>query len=213
MLRALSLSLILTACSAAGAAPGEGSEAAGPPGPGQAVAIFAGGCFWCMESAFEGQPGVLEVLSGYTGGPEQHPTYRQVSSHLTGHYEAVRVLYDPAATSYEALLDQLWHNIDPTQGDGQFCDRGPQYRSAIFTSDPAEIAAAERSRAAAAETLGREVVTEILPAATFWVAEDYHQDFYEKQPARYASYREGCGRDRRLEQLWGEAAGGETIAH
>jgi methionine-S-sulfoxide reductase len=184
----------------------DGTAAASPLPEGQAEAIFAGGCFWCMETAYEGVDGVLEVLSGYTGGAEDHPTYQQVSYHKTTHFEAVRVVYDPSEVSYEQLLEIFWVNVDPTQADGQFCDRGEQYRTAIFTSDEQEIRAAEETKARAGETLGKPIVTEILPAATFWVAEEYHQDFYKKNPSRYYSYRAGCGRDRRLEQLWGDAA-------
>ena len=185
----------------------EGTEAAPLLEAGQAEAIFAGGCFWCMEKPFDKLPGVISTTSGYTGGAELHPTYKDVSYHRTSHYEAIRVVYDPAEVSYDRLLEVFWHNVDPTQADGQFCDRGDQYRTGIFTSDPAEIASAEASRKAAAEELGKPIVTEILPAATFWVAEAYHQDFYQTNPIRYNSYRNGCGRDRRLQQLWGEKAG------
>ena len=182
------------------------TQAAPPVALGRAEAVFAGGCFWCMEGPFDKVPGVLETWSGYTGGPEDGATYKQVSQGKTAHYEALRVVYDPTRVDYETLLQVFWHNIDPTQGNGQFCDRGKQYRSAIFTSIPAERASAETSRTQAAETLKKEVVTEILPAATFWLAEEYHQDFYKKNPSRYLSYRRGCGRDRRLKELWGEAA-------
>lgn len=184
-----------------------GTKAAPPLEDGQAEAIFAGGCFWCMEKPFDKVDGVVSTTSGYTGGQPDHPTYHQVSMKLTTHYEAIRVVYDPATVSYDRLLEVFWHNIDPTQDDGQFCDKGPQYRAAVFTDDPAERAAAEGSKAQAAATLGAPVVTEILPAATFWEAEDYHQDFYLKNPGRYSSYRTGCGRDRRLQALWGEQAG------
>jgi len=193
-------------------APADGGVYAAPPiAEGQAQAVFAGGCFWCMETAYEGMDGVLEVLSGYTGGAEDSPTYRQVANHMTSHYEAVQVIYDPTKTDYEALLDIFWHNVDPTQANGQFCDKGDQYRTAIFTSDAAEIAAAEQTRERSAKVLSETIVTEILPSATFWVAEEYHQDFYKKSPGRYYSYRTGCGRDKRLEQLWGEAP--ESAVH
>jgi len=216
MSRTLSLLalLTLTACASgaatepptAAAAPGDGGVyAAIALSEGQAEAVFAGGCFWCMETAYEGVDGVIEVLSGYTGGAEDKPTYRQVANHMTSHYEAVRVVYDPSKTDYAALLHIFWRNVDPTQANGQFCDKGDQYRTAIFTSDASEIAAAESTRAAAAAELGESIVTEVLPGATFWVAEAYHQDFYKKNPTRYYSYRTGCGRDKRLEQLWGEA--------
>ncbi len=191
--------------SAARAASG-GTREAGAAPAGRAVAVFAGGCFWCMEGPFEALDGVDEVLSGYTGGPERAPTYRQVSAHRTGHVEAVRVVYDPTRVSYRALLEVFFHNIDPTQDDGQFCDRGEQYRSAVFVANAEERAAAERAVARAGETLGRSIVTTVRPAGPFWIAEDYHQDFYRTHPAHYRRYREGCGRDRRLRALWGEAA-------
>ncbi len=176
------------------------------PADGQAVAVFAGGCFWCMESPFDHVDGVIATTSGYTGGPELAPSYEQVSSHATGHAEALRVLYDPAVVSYARLLDVYWHNVDPTQADGQFCDHGHQYRTAVFTDDDAERALFEASKAAVQARLGVPVVTELSPAAPFWPAEDYHQDFYAKNPDHYHRYRTGCGRDRRLKQLWGDAA-------
>ncbi|MCB9762723.1 MAG: peptide-methionine (S)-S-oxide reductase MsrA [Alphaproteobacteria bacterium] len=196
----------LSACAATGPAEA-GTREAPPPDKGQAVAVFAGGCFWCMEKPFDKVPGVLSTTSGYTGGPEVAPTYQQVSYHQTGHYEAIRVVYDPSKVDYGHLLEVFWHNVDPTQADGQFCDRGLQYRTAIFTSDPEEKKSAEASKAAVAKELGQPVVTEILPAAPFWEAEDYHQDFYQKNPAHYTRYRTGCGRDARLEALWGDKAG------
>lgn len=205
--------LLSLACSTANvsdtlAAPKTGGTQAAPAlEPGQAAAVFAGGCFWCMEGPLEAVPGVISVHSGYTGGAELNPTYEDVGHHRTSHYEANRVVYDPTQVTYEQLLDVYWHNIDPTQSNGQFCDKGDQYRSAVFTDDADERAAFERTKAAAAETLGQDVVTELLPAAVFWVAEDYHQDFYKKNPGRYTSYRTGCGRDARLEQLWGPGAG------
>lgn len=173
-----------------------------------ATALFAGGCFWCMETQFESRPGVIEVISGYTGGKEQHPTYEQVSNHETGHFESVEVRYDPAKTTYAKLLDIYWHSIDPTQADGQFCDIGHQYQSAIFVADAAQRQAAEASKRALAASgvLKAPIVTEILPASTFWPAEEYHQDFWKKDPERYHSYRLGCGRDRRLAELWGDKA-------
>ncbi len=179
-----------------------GTIAAPPLAAGQAEAVFAGGCFWCMEKPFDVVDGVISTTSGYTGGAELAPTYEEVSYHRTSHYEAIRVVYDPAKVTYDALLQVFWHNVDPTRDDGQFCDRGEQYRTAIFTSDPAEVAAAE-----AAAQLGQTVLTPVLPATTFWEAEDYHQDFYKKNPTHYARYRLGCGRDRRLAELWGASAG------
>jgi peptide-methionine (S)-S-oxide reductase len=161
-----------------------------------------------METQYEGRPGIVEVISGYTGGKELHPTYEQVSSHETGHFESIEVRFDPRKITYAQLLDIFWHSVDPTQADGQFCDIGHQYQSAIFVSDDAQRKAAEASRHAleASHVLHRPIVTELLPASTFWPAEGYHQDFWKKDPVRYHSYREGCGRDRRLAELWGKAA-------
>ena len=172
------------------------------------VATFAMGCFWCGETQFERQPGVLSVVSGYCGGSEQHPTYEQVGAGETGHYESVQVKFDPTRTSYAKLLDIFWHAVDPTQGDGQFCDRGAQYRSAVFVHDGAQRQLADSSRRAieGSGVLKAPIVTQILPATTFWPAEDYHQDFWKKDPVRYRSYRFGCGRDQRLAKLWGAAA-------
>lgn len=170
------------------------------------TATFAGGCFWCVETAFEGLPGVLSVVSGYTGGQKRDPTYEEVGGGRTGHAEAVQIIFDPRATGYAALLDVFWHNIDPTQANGQFCDHGPQYRSAIFTHDAAQRLLAEESRRrleAAPRRFQEKFVTEIVAAGRFYRAEEYHQDYYRKNPEHYREYREGCGRDRRLEQLWG----------
>jgi peptide-methionine (S)-S-oxide reductase len=184
------------------------SVSAAPPE--KASAVFAGGCFWCEETAFEGLPGVLSVTSGYTGGQVKNPTYEQVSGGGTGHAESVEVVYDPAKTTYEKLLEVFWHNVDPFQKDGQFCDHGTQYRSAIFYRDEAQKKAAEESKRKLEEDpkFKGKIVTQIVPASTFYPAEEYHQDFWKKSPARYYSYREGCGRDARLKQIWGEAAGG-----
>jgi len=183
-----------------------GTSAAPALEAGQAEAILAGGCFWCMEGPLEAIDGVLSVTSGYTGGHEEHPRYEAVGTSRTGHVEAVRVVYDPSRVRYEQLLEVYWRNVDPTQDDGQFCDRGPQYRAAIFVRDESERALATASRAQVARALHAEVVTEIRDAAVFWVAEDYHQDYYRTHPTRYQTYRQGCGRDRRLEALWGESA-------
>lgn len=185
----------------------EPTMAAEAPQAGLAVAVFAGGCFWCMEPPFEKRAGVIAVESGYTGGPEVGPAYRAVARGETGHFEAIRVVYDPETVTYDELLTTFWHNVDPTQANGQFCDRGDQYRTAIFVGSEAERAAAVASKDAAEQTLKRAVVTPILPKQVFWMAEDYHQDFYKKNPTRYKSYRAGCGRDHRLQQLWGAQAG------
>lgn len=172
--------------------------------PATATAVFAGGCFWCMEKPFDQLDGALETTSGYTGGAVDSPTYKQVSSGLTGHAEALRVTYDPARVTYEALLGVFWRNVDPLDAGGQFCDRGSQYRSAIFVAGAEQRRAAEASKKAVEARLGRPVVTEIVEASTFWPAEDYHQDYYRKNPIRYTYYRTSCGRDKRLEQVWGE---------
>jgi peptide-methionine (S)-S-oxide reductase len=183
------------------------TKAAPAPGAGQAVAVFAGGCFWCMEKPFDTLPGVISTTSGYAGGMIEGPSYREVGMGATQHIEAIHVLYDPAKVSYDRLLTVFWHNIDPTQADGQFCDRGNQYTTAIFTSDPAERKKAEATKSDVEKELGSTVVTTIRPSATFWIAEGYHQDFYKKDPDRYYGYRRGCGRDARLQQLWGDKAG------
>jgi peptide-methionine (S)-S-oxide reductase len=191
------------------AAPAAGTGGGAPAGGTQAAkATFAGGCFWCEETAFEGKPGVIAVISGYSGGDEQSPTYEQVSAGRTGHLESVQVLYDPAKTTYAKLLDIFWRNIDPTQDDGQFCDRGKQYRAAIFAMDATQRKLAEESkrRLVAEKRWKRPVVTEVRAFKYFWPAEEYHQDYYRKNPADYQSYRLGCGRDRRLKELWGNEA-------
>ncbi|HSS43856.1 MAG TPA: peptide-methionine (S)-S-oxide reductase MsrA [Thermoanaerobaculia bacterium] len=176
----------------------------------RATAIFAGGCFWCEETAFEGLDGVTSVTSGYTGGQTKNPTYEQVSSGGTGHAESVEVVYDPGKISYERLLEVFWHNVDPLQRDGQFCDHGTQYRSAIFYRGESQRKTAEDSKRKLEEEprFKGKITTEIVAASTFYPAEEYHQDFYKKNPVRYHTYRQGCGRDTRLKELWGDAAGG-----
>ena len=171
-------------------------------------ATFAGGCFWSMEAQFEGVPGVRSVISGYTGGWKKHPTYEEVGSHTTGHLESVDIVFDPAVVTYSQLLDRFWHGMDPTQADGQFCDLGESYRSAIFYHGDAQRQQALASKAALERTgaLHGPIVTRIVAAGDFWPAEDYHQDFAKKNPEHYHRYREGCGRDRRLDQVWGKAA-------
>lgn len=172
-----------------------------------AEAVFAGGCFWCTEHDFEEVPGVINAVSGYTGGTLDHPRYEDVVTERTGHYESVRVIYDPTVVSYGQLLDYFWRHVDPTDAGGQFCDRGPSYRTAIFVS-PAQRAEAEASKAAlsASGVLPGPVVTEILPLGSFWDAEDYHQEYSDKNPVRYSFYRNGCGRDARVAQVWRGAA-------
>ncbi len=172
-----------------------------------AVATFAGGCFWCMEPPFDKLPGVISTTSGYMGGTVKQPTYEQVSSGRTGHAEVVQVAYDPAKVSYEKLLEVFWRNIDPTVKDRQFCDVGTQYRTAIFYHTEEQKRLAEASKAALAQQkpFKAPIVTPIEPAGEFWPAEAYHQDYYKKNPIRYSYYRDGCGRDARLKELWGEA--------
>lgn len=176
------------------------------PAPGAtATAIFAGGCFWCMEADFEKLPGVIGAESGYTGGNTPNPSYQQVSAGGTGHAEAVRVTYDPAKLSYQQLVDYFWHHIDPTVKDRQFCDVGTQYRSAIFWHGEAERKIAEASRDALLKS-GRfkHVYTEIVAASAFYPAEEYHQGYYQKNPIRYGYYRLSCGRDARVHEIWGD---------
>jgi peptide methionine sulfoxide reductase msrA/msrB len=174
----------------------------------KATAVFAGGCFWCMEGPFEKLPGVSSVVSGFTAGPEKNPSYEQVSSGRTGHTEAVEVTYDPSRISYEQLLEVFWRNIDPLTANAQFCDRGSQYRTGIYPRDDAQRTAAEASKQALAGRFKQPIVTEIVPAGPFYRAEEYHQDYYLKNPLQYQTYRLGCGRDRRLKDLWGDEAGG-----
>lgn len=172
-----------------------------------AKATFAGGCFWCMEPPYDKLPGVVSTTSGYTGGQLKNPSYEQVSSGGTGHAEAVQIVYDPSKVSYAKLLEVFWHNIDPVVANRQFCDVGEQYRTAIFFHDAEQKRLAEKTRAEVEKELGQKVLTEIVPAGAYYPAEEYHQNYYEKNPIRYKFYRNSCGRDRRLEQLWGEKAG------
>jgi peptide-methionine (S)-S-oxide reductase len=169
-----------------------------------ATAIFAGGCFWCVEKDFEKLPGVVEAVSGYTAGKTANPTYQQVSNGQTGHTEAVKVTYDPAKVSYSQLVEYFWRHIDPTVKDRQFCDVGSQYRSGIYWQNEAERATAEASRDALLNS-GRfsTIHTELAPSSAFYLAEDYHQDYYKKNELRYNYYRLSCGRDARVKKLWG----------
>ena len=170
-----------------------------------AVATFAGGCFWCMEHPFDELDGVVSTTSGYTGGHKKDPTYQEVSAGGTGHAESVQVVYDPKKVSYEKLLEVFWRNIDPLDGKGQFCDKGSQYRSAIFYHNESQKRLAEQSKKALEDSkrFDQPIVTEITAASTFYPAEDYHQNYYKTHPIRYKFYRYGCGRDHRLRQLWG----------
>lgn len=173
------------------------------------TAIFAGGCFWCVESDFDNVPGVLSTTSGYTGGMRQNPTYENHE----GHKEAVRIEYDDTKTNYAKLLDVFWHSVDPTDSGGQFCDRGAPYQTAVFPANAEEMKEAETSKAAAQAALKQPVVTTIVMATQFWPAEDYHQDYYKKNPTRYKYYRYACGRDARIEELWGKDAHKGIASH
>jgi peptide-methionine (S)-S-oxide reductase len=179
---------------------------AGPSaGEERAKATFAGGCFWCMEPPFDALAGVVSTTSGYTGGHDQDPTYEEVSAGGTGHAEAVQIVYDPAKIDYAALLEVFWHNVDPTTANRQFCDSGTQYRSAIFFHDETQQRLAEeaKKRLEASGRFAKPIVTEIVPAGPFYSAEEYHQDYARKNPIRYKFYRASCGRDRRLDEVWG----------
>lgn len=182
------------------------------------TAVVAGGCFWCVESDFESVPGVKSVVSGYTGGTVKNPTYKQVTKGGTGHYEAVEIHFDPAKISYSKIVELFFRSVDPTDAGGQFCDRGDSYRTAIFAKNEGQRAAAEKAKADAMAALGRKIVTPILNAGPFYKAEDYHQDYYKgndlvltrrgpkRQSEAYKFYRNACGRDQRIKQLWGSAA-------
>ena len=171
------------------------------------IATFAGGCFWCMEPPFDKMDGVLRTTSGYIGGRIKNPTYKQVSSGSTGHLEALEVEYDPQKVTYDQLLTLYWHNVDPTQKDGQFCDHGSQYRTAIFYHSDEQQQLAKSSKQKKEEELGRTLFTELIKASDFYHAEDYHQDYYTKNPTKYKFYRWNCGRDAQLNRIWGEKAG------
>ena len=177
-------------------------------GDGLATATFAGGCFWCVESDFDKVPGVVETISGYTGGTAANPTYKQVTAGGTGHREAVQIRYDPKQVSFERLLHVFWRSVDPTDANGQFCDRGESYQTAIFVRNEEERLLAEASKEALGQSmvLDAPVVTPIEPAGEFYPAEGYHQDYYEKNPVRYRFYRFSCGRDSRVQQVWGRQA-------
>ncbi len=168
------------------------------------LATFAGGCFWCMIKPFDTYPGVIKVVSGYTGGHKENPTYAQVTAGLTGHVEAVQITFDPEILSYDDLLEMFWRQIDPTDDGGQFADRGSSYKTAIFYHNPQQQEAAEASRDKQAVRFNQPIATQILPAKTFWPAEEYHQDFYKKNPAHYQAYRRGSGRDAYIATVWGK---------
>jgi peptide-methionine (S)-S-oxide reductase len=183
-----------------------GPTGAQPTAQATAKATFAGGCFWCVEADFDKVRGVVSTTSGYIGGTVANPSYKQVSAKTTGHAEAVEIVFDPALVSYEQLLEYFWRTIDPTTKDRQFCDSGSPYRTAIFTHGPQQAAAAQASLAALEKSkpFKAPIVTTIEPAGTFYPAEAYHQDYYRKNPVRYQYYRASCGRDLRLQQLWGK---------
>ncbi|PAP78306.1 peptide-methionine (S)-S-oxide reductase MsrA [Rubrivirga marina] len=212
LLFALALPAVVLVTLAAGCGTSEPLPPAGPtvgtaaPSAADTV-VFAGGCFWCMEKPFEELDGVYAVTSGFAGGTVPNPTYDQVTTKTTGHYESVEVVFDPSVVPYDTLLQVYWHNVDPLDDGGQFCDRGSPYRPAIFAGTPEERAAAETTKAALAERFGETIRVPVLDDAPFYAAEDYHQDFYRTNAAHYQRYRMGCRRDARLEQLWGDAAG------
>lgn len=170
------------------------------------TATFAGGCFWCMEPPFDKLDGVISTTSGYTGGRTVNPTYDQVSTGRTGHIESLQVKFDSTAVTYEQLLGLFWHNVDPTQADGQFCDHGNQYRTVIFYHDDDQKQLAEQTKAEVRMELGKRIQTEIVKASTFYAAEEYHQDYYQKNPTKYKFYRWKCGRDAQLDAVWGAKA-------
>jgi peptide methionine sulfoxide reductase msrA/msrB len=203
----ITLALILALAPAGLSQAGEKTGATAMQDDATATATFAGGCFWCVESDFKKVAGVTDVVSGYTGGKEIHPTYEQVSAHRTGHLEAVQIRFDPKKVSYEYLLEYFWRHIDPTDAGGQFCDRGEQYRSAIFTHNEDQRRAAEQSKDKLSKSgvLGKPVATQIRGYEVFYPAEGYHQGYAEKNPLRYQYYRFSCGRDQRVKEVWGEA--------
>lgn len=203
--------IVLLACTAVQAGSTQDSRPAALPklAAGQEFAVFAGGCFWCMESDFDHLPGVVATVSGYTGGTLKNPTYEDVTSETSGHLESVYVVYDTSKLSYSQLLDYYWHHTDPTDGGGQFCDRGDSYRPAIFYASEAQKVAAEQTKAGfdAAGLLPGPIKTQISAFTVFYPAENYHQNFHETNPARYLPYRKGCGRDARVAEVWSKAGG------
>jgi len=180
------------------------------PAPVADTATFAGGCFWCMEPPYDEIDGVVQTISGYSGGEMANPTYRQVAGGRTDHTETVQIIYDSTKVGYERLLRIYWHNVDPFDGTGQFCDRGAQYRPAIFVHDQQQRRLAEETKAAVDSRFDESVAVEIEPLSAFYRAEAYHQNFYQKSPGRYKSYRQGCRRDARLRAIWGDAAGSDA---
>jgi peptide-methionine (S)-S-oxide reductase len=204
-MRRLLLSFILVLAAAGTAA----AQTATPQKPARAVATFAGGCFWCVESDFDHVKGVISTTSGYTGGHVANPGYEQVSAGGTGHAESVEIVYNPNVVSYSQLLTHFWRTVDPTVKDRQFCDVGNQYRTAIFVHNGAQRKLAEESKKKVAAQLGKPIYTEIVDAGPFYKAEEYHQDFYKKNKLKYEFYRWNCGRDQRIKQIWGSVEKGE----
>jgi peptide-methionine (S)-S-oxide reductase len=206
MNRHIIIGLYLVGALLAGVSAAAGDAKPGDDGRKLEKATFAGGCFWCMEEALDKVEGVVSTTSGYTGGRKANPTYEDVSAGGTGHAEAVEILYDPAKVTYARILDVFWRNIDPTQPNAQFCDHGSQYRSAIFYHDGTQKRLAEAAKNALEKSkpFAGAIATEIVPASEFYPAEEYHQNFYQKNPVRYKVYKYGCGRAQRLEELWGK---------
>lgn len=197
---------ILAACAAIGLALTAPAAMAQKAATDTAIATFAGGCFWCIESDFDKVPGVIATVSGYTGGKTDNPTYREVSRGDTGHREALKITYDPKKISYAELLTVFWHSVDPVDPGGQFCDRGVPYQTAVFVHNEEQRKLAEASKAQAMKDLGKKIFTPIETAAKFYKAEEYHQDYYKKKPLRYKYYRWNCGRNQKVEKLWGDKA-------
>ena len=209
----LTIAIVVTAGILLGRWPGSRSLSiarADTSAPGLEKATFAGGCFWCMQPAFDHVPGVVATTVGYTGGQKEHPTYKEVGKGGTGHAESIEITYDPKKVTYQELLNVFWHNIDPTTKDREFCDVGHEYRTAIFFhgADQEKEARDSETEIEKTKPFKDPIVTEIVPASTFWPAEDYHQNYYLKNPVTYKFYRFNCGRDQRLRELWGAASGG-----
>ncbi len=207
-LRGFVAALLLATVAGGGSAQTQPSTTASATTAVTAKAVFAGGCFWCVESDFDKLPGVLSTVSGYTGGKTANPSYQEVSSNMTGHAEAVEIVFDPAKVSYAQLVEHFWRTIDPTTKDRQFCDVGSPYRTAIYAQDAEQLRVAQASKSALEKTkpFKAPIVTEVVKGDAFYRAEEYHQDYYLKNPVRYKYYRTSCGRDARLKQLWGDAA-------
>ena len=209
-MRRLLIALVLLAGFAAGQAGAQALQP--PPAAGLKTAAFAGGCFWCMEHPFDSLPGVTSVISGYTGGKVQNPHYEQVSEGSTGHRESVQVTYDPTKVEYAKLLEVFWRNIDPLDARGQFCDKGMQYTTAIYAADDEQRAAADASLTDMQHRFAGKVATVVEPTGPFWRAEDYHQGYYKTNPLHYKFYRWSCGRDARLDSVWGKEARAGVMA-